>query len=218
MRVVETKVYQYGELSDAAKVKARDWYREADAGDNSFSEFVIEDAERIAGLLGIEIKQRDVKTVSGKVRQVPAINWSGFWSQGDGASFEGNLVSFETGSALERVKAYAPTDEGLHAIAAELDALQVKYDRRLAATVSLHRGNYSHSGMMQVDASAVDADGDDREVTQEDETALRDTLRGFADWIYRALEAEYNYQNSDEQVAETIEANQYEFIENGERF
>lgn len=218
MRVVETKVYQYGELSDKAKEKARGWYREASQGDNSFADFIIEDAEQIAACLGIEFKQREIKTVGGKTRYEPAVSWSGFWSQGDGASYEGKLVSHETGTALDRVKAHAPTDETLHGIAAELDSLQAKYDRRLAATVSLSSGNYCHSHMMQIETNAVDAEGDDKEVTQEDEAALLKALRGFADWIYRQLNDEYDYQNSDEQVAETIEANQYEFTEDGERF
>ena len=218
MRVVETTVYQYGELSERAKSKARDWYREASADDNHYSETVIEDAQAIAGLLGIEFKQRDVKTYSGKVRQEPAIYWTGFSSQGDGACFEGNLVSFETGSALERVKAYAPTDETLHAIAAELDALQETYQRRLAAAVTLSGHRYCHSGMMQVDVTALDADGDEKEVTREDEIKAIKALRGFADWIYLQLQNEYFFQTSDENVAETIEANAYEFTADGERF
>lgn len=36
-------------------------------------------------------------------------------------------------------------------------------------------------------------------------------------WIYRALEAEYEYQDSDGQVDETIKANEYEFEEDGSR-
>lgn len=40
-------------------------------------------------------------------------------------------------------------------------------------------------------------------------------MRAFADWIYRQLETEYDYQNSDEQVDESIIANEYEFTEEG---
>jgi hypothetical protein len=216
-RVVETTVYKYSELSERAKSKARDWYREASADDNHYSETVIEDAQAIAGLLGIEFKQRDVKTYSGKVRQEPAIYWSGFSSQGDGASFEGNLVSFETGSALERVKAYAQ-DETLHAIAAELDSLQETYARRFAANVTLSGHRYCHSGMMQVDVNAIDSEGDDKEVTRDDEITAIKALRRFADWIYLQLQNEYFFSVSDENVAELIEMNAYEFTADGARF
>ena len=36
MRIKETKVYQFDELSDKAKEKARDWWREASAGDGYY--------------------------------------------------------------------------------------------------------------------------------------------------------------------------------------
>lgn len=216
MRVVETTVYQYGELSERAKSKARDWYREASADDYHYSETVIEDAERIAEILGIEFKRRDVKTYNGKVRQEPAVYWSGFSCQGDGACFEGKLSwSVDT---VHRVKAYAPTDETLHAIAAELDALQETYQRRLAAIVTLSGHRYCHSGMMQVDVIARDEGDNETDVTRENEVIVIKALRGFADWIYLQLQNEYFFQISDENVAETIEANEYEFTADGERF
>ena len=39
----------------------------------------------------------------------------------------------------------------------------------------------------------------------------------FADWIYRALEKEYDYLMSDECVDGDIRANEYEFDEDGNR-
>lgn len=42
-------------------------------------------------------------------------------------------------------------------------------------------------------------------------------MREFADWIYSRLEAEYEYQNADEQVDESIRINEYEFAEDGNR-
>jgi len=190
MRVVETQVFQYGELSDKAKERARQWYRDASQQDDDYSEFVLSDAETIAGLMGIEFERRGNK---------PAVYWSGFWNQGDGASFEGRFSPLS--DAAEKVKAHAPQDETLHAIAAILAA-------GTAGRVSLWSGrNYCHSGMMQFEAE----DGNDAPIT-------RDALRAFADWIYKQLESEHEYQNSDSHVAETIEANEYEFTAEGERF
>ena len=37
-RIKQTTVYQFDELSDAAKEKARDWYREASADDAFWQE------------------------------------------------------------------------------------------------------------------------------------------------------------------------------------
>ena len=37
------------------------------------------------------------------------------------------------------------------------------------------------------------------------------------DWIYRQLEAEYDYQTNADAIAETMEANDYTFTEAGRR-
>ena len=42
-------------------------------------------------------------------------------------------------------------------------------------------------------------------------------MREFADWIYGRLEEDYESQNSDENVDYILEANDYEFDEDGER-
>lgn len=51
----------------------------------------------------------------------------------------------------------------------------------------------------------------------EDEEELTQCLRDFADWIYRKLEAEYEYRMSDENVDEAIRINEYDFDESGRR-
>lgn len=55
MRIKETKVYQYDELSEKAKEKARDWFREASAGDEWWQS-TYEDAESV----GIKISAFDI--------------------------------------------------------------------------------------------------------------------------------------------------------------
>ena len=55
--VICTTVYQFPELSDAAKEKARSWYRELGPHDDWW-EAVYEDFERICQILGIHLKRR----------------------------------------------------------------------------------------------------------------------------------------------------------------
>ena len=49
------------------------------------------------------------------------------------------------------------------------------------------------------------------------EDDMRDALRSFANWIYRQLEREYDYLNSDYAVYEFIIVNEYEFDDEGRR-
>ncbi len=86
--VICTTVYQFPELSEAAKEKARSWYRELGPHDDWW-DAVYEDFERVCEILGIRLKTTPVRLMGGGTRAKPCIWFSGFWSQGDGACFEG---------------------------------------------------------------------------------------------------------------------------------
>lgn len=182
MRTKTINLYQYSELSDKAKEKAREWYRRASEGDNFWSECVIEDAKEIGALFGLDIEN---------------VYWSGFCSQGDGACVTGRY-SWKKGG-LQSVKSYAGTDTELHGIVSAFQEASRKTFYQLSEKI-VHRGHYSHERSMLVDS-------DD----------LRECLADFSRWIYRNLEKEYDYQNSDETIEEAIIANEYEFTEDGER-
>ena len=64
---------------------------------------------------------------------------------------------------------------------------------------------------------SIDSQCDKKEVTQEDAEEVTQLMRDFANWIYKALELEYEWRNSDEQVDESILSNEYEFDEEGKR-
>jgi hypothetical protein len=208
-RTMETTVFKFDELSDKAKETARDWYREG-ALDHDWWDTVYDDAAEIAALMGINLKQKPVKTMGGVTRYDPCIWFSGFSSQGDGVCFEARY-RYVKGCA-KAVREHAPMDERLHQIAEGLQAVQRGAFYRLTAETR-HSGHYYHSGCMSVDVYRTD----EADVSAELEETLTRLLRQFADWIYRQLEAEHDYQMSDESVDENIRANDHEFTEVGKR-
>lgn len=197
-------VYTYDELDDLAKEKARQWWAQHVFEDSCDWEFVYEDADRMAELMGISINTR-----AGK-RHEPCIWFSGFSSQGDGACFEGSY-RYKKG-AVKAIKAEC-NDEELIRIATELQAVQRRNFYRLYATCK-HTGHYSHSGCMSVDVE--DSENQYRDLGDAEEE-IRQLMRDFADWIYERLSDEYDYQTSDEAVEESILSNEYEFYQSGER-
>lgn len=203
MHDVTTTVYQYSELSAAAKEKARDWWigclEAMDYADN-----VIEDASQIARLVGLEFAQKRGDT---------AIYWSLF-SQGSGASFKGRYRPKDGNYA--RVKDYAPQDEMLHGIAQAFDEAFKLGGEQVSCSITT-RGNYSHSGTMEFEFEGAD-DTITQEAFSEAERLVIGACRNFADWIYRQLEHEYEYQCSEEYVAEVCGSNAYTFTEEGKRF
>ncbi|WP_323718173.1 MULTISPECIES: antitoxin of toxin-antitoxin stability system [Paracoccus] len=210
--VIETTVYRLDELSNAAKDKARAWYR--DGGfDYDWFDAVYEDFQRIAEILGIRFKTRTVRLMGGGSRQEPRIFFTGFWSQGDGACFECHYAYRKNATA--EIGCYAPQDTTLHGIADALQAVQRRNFYQLRAEAS-HRGHYYHEYCMAI--SVIRDSPTWQAMTADAEDVVTEALRDLARWLYRQLEREYEYLASDEAVDEAIAANGYTFTADGKRF
>lgn len=195
MRIIETKAYQLHELSSEAQKKAIENVRNHEGYlDYKWWGFTYDYVKEIAALFGLEIDE---------------IYCSGFYSQGDGACFEGDY-SYKAGG-LKAVKEYAPLDMELHEIVQGLQDTQRRYFYGLTANTR-HKGRYYHSGCMNIRVYQ-NAGMDYANIDVESEVTY--LLRQFADWIYMKLKQEYDYLMSDEEVRETIEDNGYEFDEEG---
>ena len=130
MRVLTQPVFHLSEISESAKENARNWYRQS-AFDNDWFDAVYEDAANIADIIGIDIRNRKVSLGNGTTRYDGInIGFSGFWSQGDGAHFEGQY-SYAKGASKE-IREYAPKDEELH-------RYRCRNDRRPSWKLSLRK-------------------------------------------------------------------------------
>ena len=210
--IITTTVYRFDELSDAAKKKARAWYRENCFNDDWF-EFVHDDFERICSIIGLTLKTHPVRLIGGGSRQKPCIWFSGFWNQGDGACFEGHYRYAR--SASRALRAYAPLDAELHRIADALLAVQRRNFHQLHAVIT-HRGRHCHEQSMAISVHRDSPTGQD--MTADAEATVIEALRDLARWLYRQLERDYEDRTSDEAVDEAIIANDHTFTENGQRF
>lgn len=206
-RIIEKTVFQYAELSDQAKEKARDWYREASAGDVSDFDCSLDDAAMIADMLGIQLSTRAVKLYGGGTRQEPEWSYSiGNYDGSDYAGFSG-YYRYAKG-ASKAIRQHAPMDTELHRIADELQRVQSRHFYKLVASCDMRRDSIA------VDVSLSEDRYRDIGAAESD---VREALRDFASWLQGQLTAEMEYRDSDEQVIESIEANEYEFDEDGRR-
>lgn len=210
--IIETTVYQLHELSDTAREKARAWWREA-GFDHDWYEFVYPDFEAICAILGVTLKTSPVRLMGGGSRPQPHIYFNGFWSQGDGACFEGCYTHARQASA--KIRRHAPQDLELHRIADALQAVQRRNFYQLRAEAS-HRGRYYHEYCVAIAVERDSPAGQD--MTADAEEIVTEALRDLVRWLYRQLEREYDYQTSDDCVDEAIAANAYTFTETGRRF
>ncbi len=211
-RIVETTVYTIDELSDAAKEAARAWYRES-CLDYEWYDFVYEDFHTICGILGVTLRTSLVRLYGGGTRDKPHLWWTGFWSQGDGASFEGSY-SHARGAA-RAIRAHAPKDEELHRIADALQAVQRKNFFQIHASIR-QSGRYHHEYTMAVE---VERDSPTWQPPTDDaEDTVTEAMRDLARWLYRQLRAEYEHLTSDDAIDETLAANAWSFTAAGEYF
>lgn len=211
-RIIETTVYDFHELSDAAKDNARAWFRES-VSDWEWYDFIFDDFEEICRILGVDLRTRPVRLMGGGTRQKPCIYFSGFCSQGDGACFEATYA-YEKGAA-RRIRSYAPQDEALHGIADRLQDVQRANFFQLGADVR-HRGRYCHAYAMDISVTRDSPNGQD--MTDDAEETVIESLRDLAHWLYRQLERGWDYMMSDEYADEGIVANSYTFTDSGRRF
>ncbi len=211
-QVIEITVYTIDELSDTAKETARAWYREF-CLDYEWYDFVYEDFQTICGILGVTLATTPVRLYGGGTRDKPQVFWTGFSSQGDGASFAGAYSNVR--GAAKGIRAHAPKDDELHGIADALQAVQRRNFHQLHARIS-QRGRYCHEHTMSID---VERDSPTWQPPTDDaEDTVTEAIRDLARWLYRQLEAEYEHLASDEAIDEDLTANATTFTAAGQHF
>lgn len=201
MQTKTITTYSFTELSDEAKETARSWWREHGL-DYEWYDCTLDYAKEVGAVLGIDIDK---------------IHFSGFWSQGDGASFTSSY-RYKPGWRKALRKLYGGDAlKGLEHIGVELQRAQRFASYQITASTR-QQGHYM-SGMA-VDVELGDPPGGDGWPTLEGcphlwEAPVKDALQDFAHWVYRTLEKEYEYLNADEQVDEMLTINEYEFTAEG---
>lgn len=172
-----------------------DWY------DSVYEQFVEDCVEK-----GICVDYHNVKTMGGKTVAKPSIYFSGFWSQGDGACFEGRVDDWPKFFAA----AGCP----------ELTDLYEKLTDPLSLSWT-HSDRYYHSNCTSFSSelwatNPYDPDDDvlqcaawstvmkDGAIFDEKENDFIEFIRGLMDDLYTTLEEEYDHLTSDETVVEYI--------------
>lgn len=142
---------------------------------------------------------------------VDKIYFSGFWSQGDGACFEGSVENwimflpslYKDEELRKHIELFKTADE-----------FTCEWE---------HRGHYYHSGCVAWNESyeftVEDTDsplrqaankvllGDRRDLAEAMSDTIREALRDHMNDLYKKLEEEHNYLTSDEAVLESLMAN-----------
>jgi hypothetical protein len=193
MTTKTVNLYQFAELSDEAKEKAREWFRRSNDDDDDW-EYMKDDFTEMMAVFGFDVHDT---------------YYSGFWSQGDGASFTGSWY-YKAGWRKAFLSAYPTESKYLGYMDAIAQAAKDNF-YQVSASIS-HRGHYQHSGCMSIDVRT-----DKEKFAGDTEDTIMDNFRYIADTFYNALESAYDWRNADEQVDESIIMNAYTFTIEGKR-
>lgn len=216
--MMQIEVFSFEELSETSKDRVRTWYSEHGMDcawwDSEFEYW----ADKLRGV-GITVD--DDPSTRGRAK--PSIRFSGFWSQGDGACFEGRV---------------APGDMVKFMDAHELGG-RFPWVYKLASMSGVsfsvrHVGHYSHeyctrfefsfdsfsdliSGDLMEGVAAVYDDNLNGEVTGF-EVAATDICRSYMRDIYKDLRSDYEGMMTDEAISDTCQANDWLFTADGRFF
>lgn len=193
-----------GVISDAQRERLIDKYRDINVDDGYWYEYIFDEYKETLGETGFSTR---------------GMCYTGFWNQGDGASFCGEITSLKLFMDKQDMATDYPM---LYKIAVQCFEGN-NYHTGYHISLLRNGHGYSHANTVDLhaDVNMFPGDEDDDFLTAvhsawnekleqevpEFEKAAQEILRDYMKNLYRDLEKEYNYQTSDEAVWESIEAN-----------
>lgn len=160
--------------------------------DGWYEDIIVDFCENILPSFGITASYKDVQ-------------FTGFWSQGDGASFTGDFCLSDV-SPTELI-ASLPTEVELHKLIEELAELAEAHPN-IQGEVSRYPSLYSHSNTMSTGYWSSD-DGYYNEETEAFAAAEDQLIRIFrqlADWLYSRLNENHDFYIADATASQWAEA------------
>lgn len=185
MEIKSYPVYKFSELTPAAKQKALQELRDCNTEDSWWADCVLDDWKEKLEKFGYTS---------------PEIAYSGFCSQGDGASFTAAVDLQNWIKATKNAKRFAAILKWLKSPDEWHTANVIRTDR-----------HYSHYNTVRAELEYDDTAPDMSEL----EAAITAHVRDLSKQLYRDLEKEFSYQSSDTTIVETIEANDWTFNARG---
>ena len=188
MRTVRTKIYSFNELSKESQAIAIDNCRNINNSDDFWFDPILEGfTEQLseAGFLDATIQ------------------FSGFWSQGDGLCFDAKIDASKFATTINEKRVCNLINEGF------IDEFTIEK--------TSFANHYSHEKTRYIDYSTCNGDNLNEELEKlcnKIELKRLNLCREF----YSILEKDYYFLESDECVKETIIANEYEFLKDGTKF
>ena len=188
MKTIEIKLFTLDELSAEAQTRVIDKNRYFNTDDNWHEDMLAEYKEELA-----EAGFTDA-----------VISYSGFWSQGDGLSFDAKIDIDKFCETANEKRIAKLIHNG------ELSNFEI--------CKNSFSNHYSHVNTRYVESPEVSHNTNIETIIEALYIKINDKRVELCDKFYRALEKEYDCLISDESIKQNLIANEYTYLENGTRF
>lgn len=210
MKTIQINLYSFEELDDNAKQKALKAYHDLNT-DYNWWEFIYDDFISICDYLGISVDKE-------------AIHFEGFYSQGDGSSFgaEVDLSKLLKSIKIEGWREYAPKQEfGFTLPDMDNRVRTLVNDGKIDLSPRIIPRQRGYGVVVDLGTDFQSDYHKNHDLIYGELDKLEKWLNGIAEilnaFLYRFLQNEYEYQTTDEAIAESIEANDYCFTVDGNK-
>lgn len=146
-----------------------------------------------------------------------SFQYSGFYSQGDGASFVATWTPANID--IQALTNYAPNDTDLHSIQDSFDLLKdaLKGDNVEKITMFRFGHHYSHENTVGF-CDAFSDDGDSIELIKDLESMFNSRTRNLMQYFYKRIQTEYESLGDVHSFLDYALNNEVLFLENGEMY
>lgn len=187
MKTIEIKLFTLDELSEEVQTRVIDKNRYFNTDDNWHEDSLADYKEELA-----EAGFTDA-----------VISYSGFWSQGDGLSFDAKIDIDKFAETPNEKLVAKLINNG------EISNFEINKNS--------YANHYSHVNTRYVDAPEVTHTNIQAVIEALDVKISKKRVE-LCEKFYRALEEEYNGLISDEAIKDSLISNEYTYLENGTRF
>lgn len=190
MKTIEVKLFEFEELSAEVQAKVIKKFADINVHDDWHNDSLETFKEELS-----EVGFTDAE-----------ISYSGFWSQGDGLSFDANIDIDKFAETTNEKRIANLINNG------ELDNFEIKK--------TSFANHYSHEKTRYVDEPYLPSNKHKNleSILEAFKEKINDKRLELCRKYYQALETEFDSLKTEEAIKETIIENEYTFLENGERF
>lgn len=180
-------VFSFDELSKEVQSDVLDKFRHHNVEFDEWYDYIFEDFI-------------DEQAKNGFIIEKKEVFFSGFGSQGDGASFKASVDLEKWLFGRNILKKYRQLIQKANFI------------------ITANNNHYCHAETMDIDFNALDLTPKNELLANKLADLILDDAKDQANKLYKKLEDNFFYLTSDDAIKETIEANDYQFLADGSIF